>query len=195
MDIDHYRPKVPYWWLAYNYQNYYLTCSECNRYHKKEQFPIYNSSRAIYETRKNLNEEMPLLINPIEENPLGHFCLYFQTKRGQKTVLLKPHPDLMKLPDTDYQRQKAENTIRIFNLDWSQRNTNDGNHFSYFQELYRGLRHLVKHYEKQNPEKKSLTSSEQDGIWKSFLDVNPTFHTFKTGYIEMILRGNYIVKI
>ena len=42
-DIEHYRPKGSknntkerqYWWLAFDYENYYISCADCNRAEKK----------------------------------------------------------------------------------------------------------------------------------------------------------------
>ena len=62
-DIEHYRPKNEYWWLAYNYQNYYLTCAECNRKYKHIKFPLLDETQKVnYSNRKSIQEEKPLLI-------------------------------------------------------------------------------------------------------------------------------------
>ncbi|MPR31794.1 HNH endonuclease [Salmonirosea aquatica] len=39
-DVEHYRPKSDYWWLAYCYENYLVSCAVCNQIHKKDKFPI-----------------------------------------------------------------------------------------------------------------------------------------------------------
>ncbi|AUD04014.1 HNH endonuclease family protein [Spirosoma pollinicola] len=38
-DVEHYRPKSIYWWLAYCYDNYLVSCAVCNEVHKKDEFP------------------------------------------------------------------------------------------------------------------------------------------------------------
>src|SRR5262249_58453194 len=35
-DVEHFRPKSTYWWLAYKFDNYLLSCSRCNRRFKRE---------------------------------------------------------------------------------------------------------------------------------------------------------------
>ena len=39
-DVEHYRPKSKYWWLAYCYENYLVSCTLCNRSFKSDKFPI-----------------------------------------------------------------------------------------------------------------------------------------------------------
>ena len=39
-DVEHYRPKSIYWWLAYCYDNYLFSCQICNQSYKSNNFPI-----------------------------------------------------------------------------------------------------------------------------------------------------------
>ena len=39
-DVEHYRPKSEYWWLAYCYENYLVSCRLCNQKFKKAKFPV-----------------------------------------------------------------------------------------------------------------------------------------------------------
>ena len=38
-DVEHYRPKTTYWWLAYCYDNYVFACQICNQKFKGSKFP------------------------------------------------------------------------------------------------------------------------------------------------------------
>jgi hypothetical protein len=38
-DVEHFRPKSAYWWLAYCYDNYTYSCQICNQIYKGDQFP------------------------------------------------------------------------------------------------------------------------------------------------------------
>ncbi len=38
-DVEHFRPKANYWWLAYCYENYLYSCQICNEVFKGERFP------------------------------------------------------------------------------------------------------------------------------------------------------------
>ena len=37
-DVEHFRPKSIYWWLAYSYDNYTYACQICNQTHKSDNF-------------------------------------------------------------------------------------------------------------------------------------------------------------
>lgn len=39
-DVEHFRPKSVYWWLAYCYDNYTFSCQICNQKHKGDKFPL-----------------------------------------------------------------------------------------------------------------------------------------------------------
>lgn len=43
-DVEHFRPKSKYWWLAYCYDNYVYACQICNQVHKGDEFPIHATS-------------------------------------------------------------------------------------------------------------------------------------------------------
>lgn len=78
LDIEHYRPKNSYWWLAFSWDNLLLACPTCNSEYKRTQFPI-NGTAAAYDSAHlpdihTLGEqydaaEQPQLVNPEKENP------------------------------------------------------------------------------------------------------------------------------
>jgi hypothetical protein len=39
-DVEHFRPKDKYWWLAYSYDNYTFCCQICNQSWKAANFPV-----------------------------------------------------------------------------------------------------------------------------------------------------------
>ena len=39
-DVEHFRPKSIYWWLAYCYDNYLFSCQLCNQSYKSDEFPV-----------------------------------------------------------------------------------------------------------------------------------------------------------
>lgn len=77
-DVEHFRPKsstrgVPpnggYWWLAYDASNYLLSCSVCNRTHKRTKFPLLDeTSRVDSLTREAIVQETPVLFHPAFES-------------------------------------------------------------------------------------------------------------------------------
>ena len=84
-DIEHYRPKSKYYWLALSWDNLLLSCRECNS-KKNDDFDIQGTEVAYdpadhqnWDLIHKLGEkydaiERPLLINPErDEDPLRHF--------------------------------------------------------------------------------------------------------------------------
>lgn len=44
-DVEHFRPKSVYWWLAYSYENYLPSCTVCNQRYKKDEFPLLDPKK------------------------------------------------------------------------------------------------------------------------------------------------------
>jgi uncharacterized protein (TIGR02646 family) len=83
-DVEHYRPKAGahqntadppargYYWLAYAWDNLYLSCEVCNRRHKRGLFPLLNPDRRVasHHRSDDLHMEQPLFIDPGREDPI-----------------------------------------------------------------------------------------------------------------------------
>ncbi|HSF83472.1 MAG TPA: hypothetical protein VLA49_19695 [Anaerolineales bacterium] len=54
--------KQGYWWLAYEWSNYLLSCIVCNQYWKGAIFPVAENVRKLPPVKEV--EETPLLLNP-----------------------------------------------------------------------------------------------------------------------------------
>jgi uncharacterized protein (TIGR02646 family) len=64
-DVEHFRPKSFYWWLAYEFSNYFLSCGLCNRYYKREKFPMLPGAvQYAYQSRQQLDQEKYVLLHP-----------------------------------------------------------------------------------------------------------------------------------
>jgi len=64
-------PKTEgYWWLAYKWSNYLLSCNRCNSTWKRNQFPVAAVRSRLGD---RLSAERALLINPFKVNPERHF--------------------------------------------------------------------------------------------------------------------------
>ena len=103
-DVEHFRPKLKvsecrehsgYWWLAYDWSNLLVSCKTCNN-KKGTQFPLQNEEERAYTASDPIDDESPILINPLNENP-DDFIAYdtespVMTKaigkceRGERTV-------------------------------------------------------------------------------------------------------------
>lgn len=42
-DVEHFRPKSVYWWLAFCVDNYVFACQLCNQTYKSDHFPIHGA--------------------------------------------------------------------------------------------------------------------------------------------------------
>jgi hypothetical protein len=88
MDVEHWRPKSVYWFLAAEWSNLYPSCIDCNRQRshvvplpdgsneilllgKLDQFPIDNVAPA--RDRTALAQEKPLLLDPCNDDPEKFF--------------------------------------------------------------------------------------------------------------------------
>ena len=87
IDVEHFRPKRSvtenredkekkypgYYWLAYNWQNLFLSCKGCNITWKGTSFPLSNrNNRSRWHNDINtVQDENPLLVNPSDE-PRNH---------------------------------------------------------------------------------------------------------------------------
>lgn len=67
-----------YWWLAYDWRNYLLSCNRCNAVWKKNQFPV-KAGRLAHGNK--FSKEEPFLINPFKVDPEKHFD--FNATTGQ----------------------------------------------------------------------------------------------------------------
>lgn len=58
-----------YYWLAYDWENLFLSCQICNQRFKKNLFPLENPHSRAKSHKDDLSQEIPLFINPAAENP------------------------------------------------------------------------------------------------------------------------------
>jgi hypothetical protein len=62
-----------YWWLAYDWSNYLLSCEVCNRVWKGNLFPIRQPPHRSAPPAENSVKEVPLLLSPYgSRDPARH---------------------------------------------------------------------------------------------------------------------------
>lgn len=101
LQIEHYRPKSIYYWLAYEWSNLLLVCHECGT-KKSDNFPIQGVRAA--QPRDNRSQwqagstsfmaEKPLLLNPETDDPTDHLVFLpdgsiagkDNSERGKQTI-------------------------------------------------------------------------------------------------------------
>ena len=112
-DVEHFRPKLGiteepghpgYWWLAYNWDNYFFSCKTCNsQAHKGNHFPLLPGGVRARGPRDKLAAERAALINPLEDPDL---FIDYDWKRSPDKVLIYGI-------DTE---KRGETTIKILGL-------------------------------------------------------------------------------
>lgn len=121
-DVDHFRPKAGeiehghdgYWWLAYDFENYLLSCRACNAERKGARFPIGPGCRACrHRQRGNLSAEVRLLANPVQD-PVE---IWFQIDCTDPLCAVTVEHEI---PWPSLDRVRAEETLRFFALNEDQ---------------------------------------------------------------------------
>jgi hypothetical protein len=56
-DVEHFRPKVKYWWLAYCYDNFLFSCQICNQIYKNDEFPVAGAKLTEPPVDGTLNDD------------------------------------------------------------------------------------------------------------------------------------------
>jgi uncharacterized protein (TIGR02646 family) len=107
-DVEHFRNKIHYYWLGYEWTNLLLSCQICNRDFKGTLFPLQNDADRItshplnraseFDRRqcrilsKSLKSEKRLLLHPAIDNPKKHLKFLSNglvkglTPKGKKSV-------------------------------------------------------------------------------------------------------------
>jgi uncharacterized protein (TIGR02646 family) len=131
-DVEHFRPKQAYkqamgeplqrpgyYWLAYEWENLYLSCPMCNQRHKRNLFPLEKPTARATSHKQTTNCEQPLFIDPGNENPeeylgfRGEFAFAINEERkGQVTI------DALKLNDRSLPEARLQRLQLLKQLDW-----------------------------------------------------------------------------
>lgn len=110
-DVEHFRPKSKYWWMAAKWDNLLFACEKCNRTGKIDKFPLldedfkynYNEPEKFDEEEKNYR----LLINPCIENPENYFEYH------EKEGVIKVNPSIA---GDEKKKKMADISIEVYAL-------------------------------------------------------------------------------
>jgi hypothetical protein len=103
-DVEHFRPKSKYWWLAYCYDNYLFSCQICNQLFKKDEFPLEgpmltepllpDEGLTLEELRAAVARFTPDPLNDSEGLPLAshHDALLAEQAHLPDPYLIDPEP-------------------------------------------------------------------------------------------------------
>ncbi|UCB52362.1 MAG: hypothetical protein JSV10_10335 [Candidatus Zixiibacteriota bacterium] len=109
-DVEHYRPKKTYWWLAYSYENYLLSCQLCNQKFKKAKFPVKNNRMGGPRiTRNTKDEHIERLAGRIAPDPLDQddHDAFVRLHKRERPYLLNPYVD----KPEDYYAWRADDVL------------------------------------------------------------------------------------
>lgn len=98
-DVEHFRPKSIYWWLAYTYDNYLYACQICNQVYKSDNFPIDGTVFASPNITATLTDvDIDALTGNISPDPIDvnfNYTLqtYLDAHFAEQALLLNPYFD------------------------------------------------------------------------------------------------------
>lgn len=95
-DVEHYRPKSKYWWLAYCLDNYLASCAICNQKFKKDKFLIKNPGLRPPRVRSNSTDSrLETLAQSMAPDPLDTAAVadFKQKHTNEGPLLINPYVD------------------------------------------------------------------------------------------------------
>lgn len=100
-DVEHFRPKSIYWWLAYSYENYLPSCGACNQEYKKDLFELEDKTKqlkgptiAAAMTDADLENLAPTLtVDPIDDTQGKKLQDFIKEVKKEKALLINPYFD------------------------------------------------------------------------------------------------------
>jgi len=70
-DLEHFRPKSVYWWLAYCYDNYLFSCQLCNQTYKSYEFPVHGRPMTEITVAPDATDaELEAIVGSLAPDPL-----------------------------------------------------------------------------------------------------------------------------
>ena len=110
-DVEHYRPKSIYWWLAYCYDNYLAACQICNQRFKRDDFPIQDRKMRSPIIRRNTTDAfIASKVGMIAPDPLNQSEVndFIRQHKQERPLLLNPYFD----DPAEYFAWRADDVLR-----------------------------------------------------------------------------------
>lgn len=100
-DVEHFRPKSVYWWLAYSYENYLPSCGACNQEYKKDFFELEDKKNKLAEIKltsamKDADLELlapALTVDPVDDTKGKKLADFIKEFEKEKALLVNPYFD------------------------------------------------------------------------------------------------------
>src|SRR5262249_46937 len=106
-DVEHFRPKGAwqqregtslqypgYFWLAYTWDNLFLSCTLCNQRYKRNLFPLRAQKHRAHPKKRDVSKEAPLVIAPSDNREkhitfVGEMAVPVKnSRRGTATIAI-----------------------------------------------------------------------------------------------------------
>lgn len=186
-DVEHFRPKTEidgvgkpgYWWLAYDWDNLFISCKQCNQAFKGTLFPLLDSNRGNFED--GVDEERPVLIEPTNEKPENFIAFRWTSGRNKPIVDI----DIVKPIGIDAEG-RGNGTIRICGLDREYLNKERGGRT--LHRLYYLSKYMNKFLNENNEE--AITDTAEIILEETSAD--SPFAGFKRAYFCDQGLGDYV---
>jgi uncharacterized protein (TIGR02646 family) len=125
--VDHFRPAGAvmegiiriypgYYWLAYTWENLYLSCLACNSSFKRDFFPLADPGKRARSHNDKTSDEEPFLIDPSKDDPRDHIRFrldipepFLDSEKGKRTI------EIFKLDNEKARPNLIKNRLKIFN--------------------------------------------------------------------------------
>lgn len=96
-DVEHFRPKSIYWWLAYSYENYLPSCGACNQEYKKDFFELDDKTKIL---------KGPKILPTMTDAELEVLAI---------GITVDPVDDAQGMPLTDFIKETSSETALLIN--------------------------------------------------------------------------------
>jgi uncharacterized protein (TIGR02646 family) len=117
-DVEHFRPKTLYPYLAYRFENYLLSCLYCNRRRKGDRFPLSGAAPPLpMADQQQLAAEPRLLVDPSLDPVEGWMTFDWNSQDIPMLVEAAPAGDHLPPPAVE----RVGETIKFFWLNRSRR--------------------------------------------------------------------------
>lgn len=100
-DVEHFRPKSVYWWLAYSYENYLPSCAICNQKYKKDAFELEDKTlqqKGVVVSAALTDAELKALapkltVDPINNSKGKDLEEFKNEHQAEKPLIVNPYFD------------------------------------------------------------------------------------------------------
>jgi uncharacterized protein (TIGR02646 family) len=98
-DVEHFRPKSKYWWLAYCYENYLPACIICNQKFKQDYFELHPDGVAwagpvikpLMSDSQLVKLAKEMTVDPVKDSAGMPLKKFLETLKKERALILNPY--------------------------------------------------------------------------------------------------------